>query len=119
MEESKAPTFSGNTLDYPEFKRSWIKIAGSRWDDDVQLEQMKLKVNPHTKRILSRCQDMTEVWQALDHKFAQEQEVFNAVDSELHKLTNLNGHPRNLLSNYVITCLVLNGLLLLLMVWNI
>ena len=33
---------------------------------------------------------MTEVWAALDTKFAQEQDLINAVDEELSKLLNLN-----------------------------
>ena len=33
MEKSKAPTFSGRIIDYPEFKRGWTKAAGVRWDE--------------------------------------------------------------------------------------
>ena len=45
MEKSKAPTFSGKTIDYPEFKRGWQKVAGGCWDDANQVEQIKFKVN--------------------------------------------------------------------------
>ena len=45
MEKSKAPTFSGKTLDFPEFKRSWQAIAGVYWDDANQVEQIKHKVD--------------------------------------------------------------------------
>ena len=44
MEKSKAPTFSGKTIDYPEFKRGWQKVAGVHWDDGNQVEQIKFKV---------------------------------------------------------------------------
>ena len=90
MEKSKAPVFSGRTIDYPEFKRGWQKVAGVCWDDANQVEQIKLKVNEETKRILSRCNTMKEVWEALDLEFAQEQEVINAVDSELKSFRTLN-----------------------------
>ena len=45
MEKSKAPTFLGRTIDYPEFKRGWQKVAGVCWDDANQAEQVKLKVD--------------------------------------------------------------------------
>ena len=83
IEKSQVPTFSGKTIDYPEFKKGWKKVAAGHWDDGNQLEQMKFKVDPHTKRILSRCKDMTEVWEALDKEYGQEQEVVNAINREL------------------------------------
>ena len=86
MEKCKAPTFSGRTIDYPEFKRSWCKVAAVAWDDANQLEQMKQKVDSYTKKIISRCKDMNEVWDALDREFGQEQEVVNAVNLELKQL---------------------------------
>ena len=90
MEKSKAPTFSGKTIDYPEFKRGWKKVAGVCWEDSNQVEQIKFKVDSETRRIISRCNTMAEVWTALDTEFAQEQEVINAVEEELSKLLNLN-----------------------------
>ena len=53
------PTFDGDTLAYPEFKRSWQKVAGSNWDKDNQLEQLKFKVDRHIKWIISRCRSMS------------------------------------------------------------
>ena len=90
MEKSKAPTFSGRTIDYPEFKRGWTKVAGVCWEDENQVEQIKFKVDDETRRIISRCKTMNEVWKVLDTEFAQEQEVINAVDEELSKLLSLN-----------------------------
>ena len=86
IEKCKVPTFSGKTIEYPEFKKSWIKVAGAHWDDTNQLEQMKFKVDSHTKLILSRCKDMEAVWVALDEEYGQEREVVNAVNHELHRL---------------------------------
>ena len=88
MEKSKAPTFSGQTLDYPEFKRGWAKVAAVHWDDGNQVEQIKYKVDAKTKLIISRCSTMAEVWQVMDNEYAQEQEVINAVDIALKKLTS-------------------------------
>ena len=85
-EKGKAPTFKGSTIDYPEFKRAWQKVTASVWDDDNQIEQMKFKVDSHTKLIISRCTNMTEVWKALDDEYAQEQEVVNDVNEELKSL---------------------------------
>ena len=86
MEKCKVPTFDGDTIVYPEFKRSWQKVAGSNWDEDNQLEQLKFKVDSHTKRIISRCKTMSEVWLALDNEYAQEEEIVNAVNSQLKQL---------------------------------
>ena len=86
MEKSKAPTFNGRTLDYPHFKRGWKKVAGAVWTDDNQVEQIKLKVDERTRRLISRHQTMAEVWSALDAEYAQEQEVINAVNEELTNL---------------------------------
>ena len=66
MEKSRAPTFSGRTIEYPEFKRGWNKVAGQAWEDGNQVEQIKQKVDMNTRRIISRCNTMTEVWEALD-----------------------------------------------------
>ena len=66
MEKCKAPTFNGNVIEYPEFKRAWCKIAGTVWDDANQIEQMKFKVDGHTKQIISRCVEMEQAWEALD-----------------------------------------------------
>ena len=54
------------------------------------MEQMKFKVDPHTKRILSRCKTMEEVWENLDLEYALEQEVVNAVSHELNMLRSKN-----------------------------
>ena len=89
LEKSKFPTFSGRTLDYPEFKRDWQKVAGVRLDDDNQVMQIKLRVDQDSRLIISRCHSMTEVWAALDKEYAQEQEVVNAVDSAIIQLTSL------------------------------
>ena len=83
MEKSKAPAFSGRTLDYPHFKRGWKKVAGAVWTDDNQVEQIKLKVDERTRRLISRHQTMADIWTALDAEYAQEQEVINAVNKEL------------------------------------
>ena len=90
MEKSKAPTFSGNTIDYPEFKRGWQKVPGVYWSDGNQVEQIKYKVDSETRRIISRCNTMKEVWEVLDAEFAQEQEVVNAVICELKKLHSMD-----------------------------
>ena len=86
MEKSKAPMFTGRTIDYPEFKRGWNKTAGTAWTDENQVEQIKLKVDNESRRIMTRCKTMAEVWSVLDGEYAQEQEVVNAVDQELMKL---------------------------------
>ena len=56
------------------------------WDDDKQIEQIKHKVDAYTKKIISRCKDMQDVWDALDKEYGQEQEVVNAVNMELKVL---------------------------------
>jgi muconolactone delta-isomerase len=99
MEKSKAPTFSGKTLDFPEFKRSWQAIAGVYWDDANQVEQIKHKVDQKTRRIISRCGSMKNVWEALDKEYAQEEEVIIAVNEELKNLTSSMFTVRNILSN--------------------
>ena len=86
MEKSKAPSFSGDTLDYPEFKRGWQKVPGIHWDDANQVEQIKYKVNAETRQLISRCNTMEEVWMVLDDEFAKEEEVVNAVDAKLQSL---------------------------------
>ena len=83
MEKCKAPTFRGKTIEYLEFKRGWSKIAGAFWDHANQIEQMKYKVDDYTKKIISQCTDMVQVWEALDMEYGQEQEVVNAVNREL------------------------------------
>ena len=88
MEKSKAPTFSGKTLEYSEFKRSWNAVAGVIWDDANQVLQMKNKVDVKTHRIVSRCSNMEEIWAALDREYAQEEEVIISVNEELQKLTS-------------------------------
>ena len=90
MEKSKAPTFSGRTIEYPGFKRGWKKVAGVVWDDSNQVEQIKLKVDVDSKRIIERCNSMDEVWDALDLEYGQEQEVINAVEEELRSLKEMN-----------------------------
>ena len=86
LEKCKLPSFNGDIIAYPEFKKSWGKVAAVNLDEDNQMEQMKNKVDDHTKRIISRCSTMSEVWLALDDEYAQEQEVVNAVNSALRKL---------------------------------
>ena len=86
MEKSKAPSFSGDTLDYPEFKRGWEKVPGVYWDDANQVEQIKHKVDSETRLLISRCNTMSEVWKVLDGEFAQEEEVVNAVNAKLQYL---------------------------------
>ena len=86
MEKCRAPTFSGKTLEYPEFKRSWNKVAAQVWTEGNQMEQMKLKVDDFTRKVISRCHNMKDVWDALDHEYGQEMEVVNAVNTELQAL---------------------------------
>ena len=70
IEKCKVPTFSGNTIDYPEFKKSWQKVAGAYWDDDSQLEQMKFKVDHYTKLIHA----LGQFGNALDKEYGQERD---------------------------------------------
>ena len=91
LEKCKLPSFSGDIIAYPEFKKSWKKVAGVVLSEDNQIEQMKFKVDDHTKLVISRCNNMTEVWTALDEEYAQEQEVVNAVNSALRKLRSEAG----------------------------
>ena len=67
-------------------KRGWQKVAGVVWDDGNQVEQIKLKVDAQTRRIITRCNTMAEVWDALDLEYGQEQEVISDVDEELKPL---------------------------------
>ena len=91
MEKIKAPVFSGRTIEYPEFKRGWQKVAGVHWSDGNQVEQIKHKVDQETRKIITRCNTMKEVWEVLDSEFAQEQKVVNAVDTELNDLALVTG----------------------------
>ena len=100
------PTFYGDTIAYPEFKRIWQKVAGSYWDKD-KLEQLKFKVDSHTKRIVSSCKTMTEVLIALDNEYAQEEEIVNA---QLKILNLLNAQHRSESSVFVTTYLYLKVL---------
>ena len=88
MQKSKPPSFSGKTIDYPEFKRGWLKVPGVMWEDGNQVEQIKFYVDAHSRMLISRCNTMKEVWQTLDEEFAAEHEVISAVEEELLKLTS-------------------------------
>ena len=79
MEKCKAPSICGRTIEYPEFKRSWNKVARVPWDDDTQIEQMKGEVDVHTGEIIQPCKDMAEVWAELDKEYGEEQQVANVV----------------------------------------
>ena len=56
------------------------------WTDENQVEQLKFHVDLDTRRIITHCDTMKEVWEALDKEYAQEEEVINAVDGELKAL---------------------------------
>ena len=65
MEKCKAPSFEdGKTINYPGFKRSWCKVAGTVWDDANQIEQLKQKVDEYTKKILAAliCRQYGRRW---------------------------------------------------------
>ena len=49
MRKVRPPPF-WETINYPEFKREWNKVAGVHWDDGNQVEQIKHKVNVETPR---------------------------------------------------------------------
>ena len=85
-EKSRAPSFTGKTIDYPEFRRGWAKVSEVHWDHDNQVKQIKFKVDSATRRLISRCSTMSEVWELLDAEYAQEHEVINVVDIELCQL---------------------------------
>ena len=51
---------------------------------------MKHKVDKYTRKIVSRCTNMAEIWDALDREYGQEQEVVNAVNLELKTLRSEN-----------------------------
>ena len=55
-------------------------------DEDNQLEQLKIKVDRHTKWIISRCRSMSEVWVALDNEYAQKKDIVNAFNAQLKLL---------------------------------
>ena len=61
-------------------------MAGAVWTDENQVEQIRLKVDERTKRLISRHQTMEAIWNALDAEYAQEQEVINAVNEEINVL---------------------------------
>ena len=90
MEKSKAPVLSGRTIDYPEFNWGWLKFAAVHWRNRNQVEQIKHRVDQETRKIITRYNTMEEVWEVLDSKFAQEQDVGNVVDVELNNLVLLD-----------------------------
>ena len=90
MEKSRVPTFSGKTIDYPEFKRGWKKAAGICWEDNNQVKQIKLMLDFGSSRVTSSCSTVAEAWTPLDTAFPQKKELINAVDKELSKLLNLH-----------------------------
>ena len=62
-------------------------MAGQRWPlDDDKAVQIIYKVDTAIHRMISRCSNMSKVWEVLDAEYAQEQEVINAVDIELYQL---------------------------------
>ena len=76
-----------------------------------------MKVDHHTKIMLSRCHTMSEVWEVLDSEYGHEQEVLNAVDQELIalKVQHISSpeyivHLRNYLPNLEEALKSVNGL---------
>ena len=86
MEKSKAPSFSRDTLDYPEFKEGWNNVPGVYWDDTNQVKQIKYKVNAETRLLISRCNTMEEGAKLLDNDYAQEEKVVNSVSAKLKSI---------------------------------
>ena len=72
MKKSRAPSFTCKTIDYPEFRRGMAKVTAVHWEDDNQLEQIRFKVDSATRRLISRCPSMSDVWEVLDAEYAQE-----------------------------------------------
>ena len=83
MEQCRAPSFTGKTINYLELRRGQTKVAAVPWEDGNQVDQIRCKVKTET-HIISRCSTLTEVWEILDAEYVHEQEFINAV--ELYKL---------------------------------
>ena len=61
MEKSKAPSFHWKTIDYPEFRRGWQRVAWVYWEDENQVEQIRFKVGDDRRCIIMRYRKIPNV----------------------------------------------------------
>ena len=59
MEKSRAPSFTGKTIDYLECRRAWAEMAAIPWNYDNQVEKINHEVDSATRRFIGRCSTMS------------------------------------------------------------
>ena len=82
----KIPKFSGESHDYPEFKKMW-KMVVAEYDDAQQFHFLKNEALPANLKVKVKiCPDIKSAWEKLEDEFGQADVVALTVLENLAKL---------------------------------
>ena len=74
LEKSKPPKFSGEDLDFPEFKRKWLsQVNKANLPEETELDKLRDNIPKDAKDQLYGVVKLDEAWNILTKRFGDKQ----------------------------------------------
>ena len=84
LEKTKPPKFSGDDVDFPEFKRKWLaQVNKANLPEESELDKLREFIPKYAKDQLYGVNTLTEAWSILTKRFGNEQLISKKLKSQL------------------------------------
>ena len=87
LEKTKPPRFTGDDVEYPEFKRKWSsQVNKANLPEETELDKLRDSLPRDAKDQLYGVLTLTEAWQILDKRFGDKQLIAKKLKSQLKSI---------------------------------
>ena len=87
LEKSKPPQFSGEDLDFPEFKRKWLsQVNKANLPEETELDKLRDNIPKDAKDQLYGVVKLDEAWNILAKRFGDKQLISKKLKSQLKNI---------------------------------
>ena len=98
LEEEDLPFFTGDCMDYFEWKRKWMSRISPYFQNPVlEIYQMKDNIPENAKNALYDVESVNEAWKILDKRYGNKKLICQKLRSKLKRLKPVNTEPKEIL----------------------
>ena len=98
LEEEDLPFFTGDCMDYFEWKRKWTSHVSPYFQNPVlEKYQMRDSIPENAKNALYDVESVNEAWKILDKKYGDKKLICQKLRNKLKRLKPVNTEPQQIL----------------------
>ena len=91
------PTFSGDTLDYVEWKAKWKAVVSTcEMPPDFELDRLKENLPSQAKKKLFDVESIVKAWDILDHLYGDTKLISQKLKNKMKALTPKSSEPHEI-----------------------